>query len=201
MTFIVYMATNIVTGHRYVGITSRGLNYRKSSHCSKAKIKSASGGNCPKFHNAIRKYGKDAFVWEILEIHNSWDEMLQAEIKFILKLKPEYNIASGGKGLRGYKHNEESKRKISVALKGRKFDDVRRAQMRETSKKVNNELEYKTKMSNIKKGHKKSEAWKSKIADAMRGKKRPRTPEHTAKIVASFKATMERKRSAREMVH
>ena len=61
--FVVYVATNIANGYRYVGFTSVGLERRKKQHLRRAKSGEMA---CPKFHNAIRKYGKNSFTWSIV---------------------------------------------------------------------------------------------------------------------------------------
>jgi len=189
MTYVVYVATNIINGNRYIGVTSRGLSYRKSNHYAKARAKFSNGGSCPKFHAAIRKYGEDAFSWEILETHASVDEMIAAEIRLIAELNPEYNLASGGEGARGTKHTEETKRLLSEKKKGKPLSDERRKKIKETAQRVNTTPEYRAKMSFVKKGQSKSPEWRAKISAAHKGKKKPRTPEHQAKITAALRET------------
>ena len=57
-----YVATHIDSGRHYVGITKRSLNARKSEHESHAKNMHS---DTP-FHNALRKYGNDAFTWSVV---------------------------------------------------------------------------------------------------------------------------------------
>jgi len=194
MAYIVYVATNIVNGNRYIGVTSRGLSYRKSNHYSKARAKFSNGGSCPKFHAAIRKYGEDAFSWEILEIHANIDDMIAAEIRLIAELKPEYNLAAGGEGAKGIKHTEETKRLLSEQKKGKIVSAERREQMRKTAQKTNTTPEYRAKMSAVQKGKRKTPEWRAKISAAHKGKKKPRTPEHQAKITAALRETHAQRR-------
>lgn len=57
--FTIYRAINKITGKCYIGFTSRWPN-RKWSHNKSAKRENNY------FHNAIVKYGKDAFVWDVI---------------------------------------------------------------------------------------------------------------------------------------
>lgn len=99
------------------------------------------------FHNALRKYGADAFHWEVLII--CFDEDLDKyEIEYVARynsMRPNgYNLRSGGQGgkgglsslelgmkisqakkgrpngLLGTKRNEETRKKLSIAMKGKK---------------------------------------------------------------------------------
>jgi len=199
MTYIVYVATNIINGSRYIGITSRGLSYRKSNHYAKARAKNHGHNGCPKFYAAIKKYGEDAFSWEILETHANVDEMISAEIRLIAELKPEYNLAAGGEGAKGIKHTEETKAKLSALRKGKKMSPEARENITNAARKTNSLPEYRAKMSAVKKGTRKSPEWRAKISAAHKGKKKPRTPEHQAKITAALRETYAKKRM--EVLH
>lgn len=97
--FYVYQATNIANGHRYIGFTSIGLEKRRRAHFAKANNSREKG--CPKFHNALRKYGKDAFVWQVLAAFDTASEALAEEVRIIAETHPEYNITTGGEGKPG----------------------------------------------------------------------------------------------------
>lgn len=112
---LVYMATNVINGKRYIGVTSQGLHVRKSRHLSSALRQNSQ----THFHRAIRKYGKVNFNFEIIQEFDSYQCSKQAEIKFINEMKPEYNMTVGGDGAEGYKHSEESRSKMSQRAKGR----------------------------------------------------------------------------------
>jgi group I intron endonuclease len=59
---VIYKATNKINGKSYVGQTIRTLNERKQSH-----LNDSNNNSTCYFHNAIRKYGKASFKWEILD--------------------------------------------------------------------------------------------------------------------------------------
>ena len=89
---VVYMATNILTGDRYIGFTSRPFGRRKSDH-----IKGAINGYAPgRFAAAIRTYGAAAFKWKILSTFATAHGACAEETRLIRTLKPEYNATFGG---------------------------------------------------------------------------------------------------------
>lgn len=99
--FTIYCHTHIESGRRYIGLTSRTMERRWSQHvCQSRRAK----GKNAHFANAIRKYGKDAFSHEVLEVHSTLEEANAAEIRLIDEFRtrdPEFgfNLAKGG----GYK--------------------------------------------------------------------------------------------------
>lgn len=68
-------------------MTARSLNERWNSHCSAAK-----NGSPFRFHSAIRKYGKDSFIAEILYDNLNIEECRTLEEQTIL----EYNTTNSG---------------------------------------------------------------------------------------------------------
>jgi len=58
-TMICYIAIHESSGKKYVGISNRTLEARRREHESHA----ACGTFNSKFHAALRKYGKDNFIW------------------------------------------------------------------------------------------------------------------------------------------
>lgn len=90
----VYVYTNKINGKKYVGQTCKTLKQRAN--------KNGSGYNkCTYFYNAIKKYGWDNFIPEILYDNLSKKEADELEIKTIFDLqttkdKYGYNIALGG---------------------------------------------------------------------------------------------------------
>ena len=77
---LVYLATNIANGHRYVGMTSLGVERRRIAHFSKSVGKEAGGS---RFYAALRKYGRDAFVWSVLEVFDTRLKALLGELRYI----------------------------------------------------------------------------------------------------------------------
>lgn len=98
MSWTIYCHTHIESGRRYVGLTSRSMERRWSQHVSQAR--STKDGRWH-FPNAIRKYGKDAFSHEVLEVCHSLEVANLAEecwIEFFEARNPEkgFNMARGG---------------------------------------------------------------------------------------------------------
>jgi group I intron endonuclease len=115
---IVYKITNLISHIKqpndkfYIGITIQELKKRFEHHCTAGKRH---------ITNAIKKYGKNNFNVEIIDKANSITELKNKEIDYIKKLKPYYNKTLGGDGVFGYKHTEETKKKLRIASKKRKF--------------------------------------------------------------------------------
>lgn len=116
---IVYKATNRINGKMYIGQTVKSLNKRISEHISDATF----DRDTMYFHKAIRKYSEENFAWEIVVECNSLEELNRIEIEMIKRyntFKNGYNLTKGGEGKAGFKHTEESKKKIAKSLKGKK---------------------------------------------------------------------------------
>lgn len=97
--WIVYCHIHRESGRRYVGLTSKTMLARWNDHIYKAK--SSKGGRWH-FPNAIRRYGKDAFDHEVLQICSSLEEANAAEQYWIWVYDTRnplrgFNLAEGGK--------------------------------------------------------------------------------------------------------
>lgn len=111
---IIYRATNRVNGKVYVGQTTDTLRRRIVTHKSGAKRTNLSNH----FHNAIRKYGLEQFIWEIIDNARSMEELNNKEIYWISHYRatePEigYNSQPGGKNR---SHNKATREKLSASL-------------------------------------------------------------------------------------
>ena len=102
-----------------------------------------------KFANSIRKWGWDAFEGRVLE--EVYKEDLNELEKFYIEqfdsFKNGYNSTLGGEGTRGYNHNKESKKRISIATKNRYKDPEERKKTGEAAKIALNKSEVKEKLS------------------------------------------------------
>ena len=156
---IIYVATNTINDKQYVGQTIGTLQTRKNRHLNDArKINTTMA-----FHNAIRKYGKDVFIWKVLETCNSVDKLNECEQRYILllnTLSPNgYNLETGGKNhtiledtrtkmsaskqakyvgkdnpFYGKTHTEEAKKRLSDLLKGHEVSEETRRKISESMK-------------------------------------------------------------------
>lgn len=107
---IIYKVTCIVTQKVYVGQTIRKFRERIAGHFS---LK-----GCKHLHSALMKYGREAFIWEILEEQEFPEALNEAEarwIKFYDSTNPErgYNLTEGGTRAATRKWTEEQKQKQS----------------------------------------------------------------------------------------
>ncbi len=113
---LVYKATNCVNGHFYIGVTNRTLSIRQRRHIQDA----INGDSQLPFHRAIRKNGVEAFHWEILNIYPTYEKALDAEVRYIKRLKPKYNVLPGGTIGPG----PSMRRKVICLETGEVFDSV-----------------------------------------------------------------------------
>ena len=157
-------------GKRYVGVTTQtkpeyrwqeGKGYRYNKH----------------FYSAILKYGWTNFQHEVFEV-DSAEEMYRKEVELISfyhSNDPRYgynNSVGGEKSALGYRHSEESRKKMSEALKGKSklFSEEHKRHIAEASKKRWLDPEY-----------------REKISKALKGKSKPFSEEHKRHIAASAK--------------
>lgn len=149
---LIYKATNLINEKVYIGQTINNLKKRKRDHISNALNKE----NNMYFHRAIRKYGSNSFTWKILQECDTIEELNRLEIYYIdlyNTFKNGYNLTLGGNSIMGFKHSEETKKRMSEAAKGRKLskDQIQR-------------------LSEINKGKKLSEETRRRISESLRGK-------------------------------
>lgn len=110
-----YKITNNVNDKVYIGYTTHKLNVRFNQHVWASK-----NGSKSYFHNALNKYGKDAFIIELISDHVSVEEAKKAEIIAIANLKqPHYNLLAGGNGGLYVEDKEAWKEKLRKARAGR----------------------------------------------------------------------------------
>ena len=90
---IIYKATNKHNGKCYIGQTVFTLSERRSQH-----LREARSGKGFRFHAAIRKYGEDAFIWEVIDEANDPIVLSQLEgywIEFYGSYENGYNSTRG----------------------------------------------------------------------------------------------------------
>ena len=163
----IYKITNTLNGKAYIGQTTLKLKQRMNVHFRSA--------GCPVIHNAIQKYGRDAFTVEILhEVLDIFlDDLEIAEIKRHNTLVPNgYNLDGGGNTNKVV--SDQTRKKLSDAHKGRKRKPL--------------SPEQRQKLSKINKGKKLSPEHRQKMSESQKKRKRkPRTPETRRKISISLK--------------
>ena len=114
MEGLIYKITNKLNEKFYVGKTMKSLSTRFYNHCYSAIKRNST----TYLHKAIRKYGKDSFVIEEVEICEK--DLGDREMFWISKLKPHYNLTLGGDGgILGFKHTDKTKKLLSENRMGK----------------------------------------------------------------------------------
>ena len=155
----VYKITNTVNQKSYIGISIH--------EPEKGRIEDHLTGKGNRIlANSVRKHGRNAFIYEILE-ENVFSEFLSdLEIHYIKKFNTVtpngYNLTDGGEV--GKKHSLESRRKMSEAKKGRTSHMKGKTHSPETRRKL----------SEAHKGRRQSAETRRKKSEALRGEKNPR---------------------------
>jgi group I intron endonuclease len=131
MLFSIYKVTNKVNDLVYIGFTKNTPQQRFNGHVAEAN--SPNDPKTNRFHNALRKYGKDNFTVELL--YQSSDESHTIDVmephyikEYNSYLGEGYNLTPGGdRGPRlfgkdnpfyGKKHTDATKAKMSASSKG-----------------------------------------------------------------------------------
>ena len=186
----IYRALCLESNKSYVGQHCKeDIKERKKQHLADIHNKRY---NYP-FHNAIRKYGKDSFVWEVLYI-GVWSTLNAMEAYYAeiyetyvwdypggynavwcgetngrrgLKNSPEH-IEKTRKGNLGKKNSPEHIEKTRQAHIGRKYSAEVRERMRQAQLKLSKKMsaEAKEKISKAHLGRKNSEQHNQKISQA-----------------------------------
>jgi group I intron endonuclease len=109
----IYKFTHLASGRCYIGQTTQDPNRRRLEHISNSKHTTKEYH----FHNALRKYGVESFVFEVIDSANSLEELNLLEEKYV----DQYDSINNGFNIRqagGNKlHSEESKQRMSEAQK------------------------------------------------------------------------------------
>jgi group I intron endonuclease len=118
----VYKVTNRVNGKIYIEKTLFSIDTRKECHESYARDNLRP--DCM-FLRAIRKYGKDSFIWETIFESINESELFSKKIELIRSLNrmiPDgYNMTIGGEETSEYSFTQEQRARISQALTGKKY--------------------------------------------------------------------------------
>lgn len=157
--YTVYMHKNKINDKVYIGITKRKPQYRWND---------GKGYDNQYFKRAIQKYGFNNFEHLILYENLTQKEAEQKEIELIAYYKSSerdfgYNISKGGMVNNGVPCKEETKEKISKANKGTKngmygkhHTEEEKRKISETSKKMWENDEHRSKMMPILQKYKKN---------------------------------------------
>lgn len=116
---------NLINGKIYIG-RARHPEKRWRAHCRISNR--PNDKNHQLIHKAIKKYGVANFLFRTVQELNSHKESKISEQYWITFYQSNvakygskfgYNLTDGGEGLTGYKHNQTTKEKISLANSGK----------------------------------------------------------------------------------
>ena len=96
MKYLIYKHTIINTNKNYIGFTSMTMEKRLHKHFTNADF-----GITTKFYNALRKYGRDSIISEIIDYAETQEEAYDKEAFYIEKYdtyKNGYNSTTRGGG-------------------------------------------------------------------------------------------------------
>lgn len=172
----IYQICNITNGHIYIG-SAVDIQRRWKNHISDLRNNKHHSGH---LQNAFNKYGKPAFVFEIIELCDS-EKLLEREQHYLDLLHPEYNISpTAGRPL-GIKRSKETLLKMSIANTGKPGWWKGKTLYPETKKKLSERL----KGNSRNKGKTHSSETRAKISSALSG--RTLSDSHRLSIGTSLK--------------
>lgn len=136
--FNIYLITNTINQKYYVGITRKTLAVRWKHHLQTAATKKKRYA----IHEAIRKYGSDAFIITLIETTDDPSRECYW-IKKYNSLEEGYNLTAGGDGTVQHKWSEEQRQQISdrtkilheekrVGMYGKNHSDESREKIRQS---------------------------------------------------------------------
>jgi len=110
----IYTITNLINNKKYVG-SSISIFKRKTAHFSNLRL-----NRHPNIHlqNAYNKYGKENFVFSIIDFVENKEVLLEKEQYYIDTLKPEYNKRLIAESNLGIVFSKEHREKNSNSRKG-----------------------------------------------------------------------------------
>ena len=116
----IYCITNTLDEKRYIGITHDPAR-RWKRHLTLAKGASRAGA---RVHAAIRKYGAEVFVFEVIACSATWEDGLATERLLISALNTTvdghgYNLMRSSEVTQIMTHSAETRAMLSAVLRGR----------------------------------------------------------------------------------
>lgn len=155
--YTVYKHINKLNGKVYIGQTALTVERR---------WRNGKGYKIGIFRKAIEKYGWDNFEHIIIKEGLTKEEANLLESSLIKEYKElgmSYNITDGGEGALGYKHTEETRKKMSLRNRGKKVPEHVKVMVSARFKDIPLTDEHKIKISIALKGKAKSEEAKLKM--------------------------------------
>jgi group I intron endonuclease len=179
----IYRIDNIENKNFYIGQTYKTLSQRFTNHKCEAKRGNVDGT----LYRAIRKYGKEFFTIEDIEIKEFETKqdakvwMNEREPYYISTLKPAYNAAPGGLGHTGVPWTEERRARFKERMSGPNNPNFGKPCSEETKQKLSESLkgrviseETREKTSQTMKGVPKTEETRKKMSESRKGREMPK---------------------------
>ena len=179
----VYLVTNTVNGHAYVGVTRFTAEHRWAQHVTKA----GRGRARTYLHRAIAKHGTDVFSVEAVASCLSVECAGDVERAVIQRLRPVYNQTNGGEITSGRRLTVETVEKMRAKAIGRKSTPEQNAANRErTAERWQQDASFrKTALAALSRGRVNVDQQKRITAAAKSARERVWTVESRAKLSAS----------------
>lgn len=207
-TYTIYKAINTINQKIYIGFDSSWPT-RQQQHLMESAGPNPDDGSV--FHKAIRKYGPDAFTWEVLCQSRDGDHLLNEMEGYFIRLYNShyldghgYNMTYGGEGTLGRVHTEETRKKISEAAKGRKHSQETLEKMSASLRGVPKSEESNRKRSESLMGHETLQETREKISKSLMEKKKGPLPEKTKQKISIANigrpSTLKGKKQSEELV-
>lgn len=199
----IYKITNTVNQKIYVG-SSINLKKRFNTHIN-SLIKNTHHSKT--MQRAYNKYGKDSFIFEVVELVELKENLLIREQYYMDELNPfgdnGFNNERIAGSKLGFKHTEETKKKMSETRKGRTRTEETKKKMSESAKGKERSAEHSRKLGEASIGRIKTDETRSKLSKALKGmpsKRKGRTfgkqnQEWIDKRMLSKKETLENKKT------
>jgi len=163
----IYAGTHLDDGRTYVGQTIQDVE----KYINTTYIKNKGKGRT-KLFNAINKDGTDKFHFDVIDYADSKEELDEREsywIEALDSIKNGFNLTTGGRSCG--RHTNETKEKISKAIKGRVLSDEHKKKIGDAHRGKVISLENIQKLREANLGKKMSEETKKKMSESQKGKK------------------------------
>lgn len=162
----IYAITHDATGRQYIGSAVR-VGQRWNEHKSHLNRRIH---HAIKLQNAWNKYGANAFTFSILEVVDNKNDLIKKEQRWFGAVIPFFNSTLTAGSCLGFKHSEETKRKVSEALRRRAPASAEtRAKISAAKKGVPLKAEHREMLAELQRNR--SPEWRKKLSIARLGKK------------------------------
>lgn len=170
----------------YVGVSSRGYKRRFDEH----KQAAVQGGTLP-IHKAIRKYKESILIDELIVASPEFCLLVEAALRPTAQMGGMiWNVGSGGEATQiGFKHSDETRKKISDANQGKVLSSETKEKMSKSRLGWKASDKTKMRMIEVRTGKKASDETKQKMSKAQIGNTRALGYKHSQEAKDKISAT------------